>query len=107
MTGYGLVVRFLVKDGHEAEFDDLVSRTVEKIAEREPGTLLYTVHSVTGAPRQRIFYELYRDESAFAAHEEQPHTRAFLDARQQHLDGVDVDFVTPTVSNAPVGEGRA
>jgi quinol monooxygenase YgiN len=93
---FGLVVRFTVEEGSEAEFDELVAATVVEIARHEPGTLLYVVHAVEGEPRVRIFYELYRDHDAFLAHEDQPHTRHFLAQRERLLDAVDVDRLTPT-----------
>jgi len=97
--GYGLVVRFHLKPGAAEGFDQLVSETVPEIAKHEPGTLIYTVHSVEGETDQRIFYELYADRAAFEAHEEQPHTKRFLAARGQYLSSYDVDFVAPIVSN--------
>ncbi|MBO0803901.1 MAG: hypothetical protein J2P25_12605 [Nocardiopsaceae bacterium] len=63
-------------------------------AEHEAGTVVYAVHTVEGKPLERIFYELYRDKAAFDAHEEQEHTRRFLDARGQFLASVDVDRLT-------------
>ncbi|MBO0810280.1 MAG: antibiotic biosynthesis monooxygenase [Actinobacteria bacterium] len=81
-TPFALVVRFTVRPGREEEFDDLVSRTAEGIREREPGTIVYACHRVDGAPRERIFYELYAGRAAFDEHETQPHTRHFLAARE-------------------------
>ena len=92
---FGLAVRFTCKDSASAEaFDKLVGETVPQIREREPGTLIYAVHTVEGQPLQRIFYELYRDRDAFQAHEAQPHTRRMLAEREQYLSGVEVDFLT-------------
>lgn len=77
----GLVVRFDLRDeGSAAAFDVLVTRTLPLITSKEPGTLQYAVHAVVGEPLARVFYELYRDADAFAAHEASPHTRAMLDA---------------------------
>ncbi len=91
---FGLLVRFTCKDQASAEaFDQLVSQTIEKIREAEPGTLVYAAHRVEGQPLQRIFYELYRDRAAFDAHEEQEHTRRFLGARDDLLASVEVDFL--------------
>ena len=42
---------------------------MEAVKANEPGTLVYASHTVEGQPLQRIFYELYRDEAAFEAHE--------------------------------------
>lgn len=96
---YGLLVRFRLFDGAAEAFDQLVAETVEQIARREPGTLVYTSHAVRDRPNERIFYELYLDEAAFAAHEEQPHTRHFLEQRTRYVESFDVDVMTPLVGN--------
>ena len=57
------------------------------------GTLIYASHLVDGQPLQRIFYELYRDEDAFHAHEAAPHTRRYLDEREQYLASTEVDWL--------------
>jgi quinol monooxygenase YgiN len=96
---YGLLVRFRLREGAAEAFDRLVAETVSEIAKHEPGTLIYTSHTVEGRPHERIFYELYQDEAAFAAHEEQPHTRRFLAARADYVESFDVDVMMPKVSN--------
>ncbi|CAL9398735.1 putative quinol monooxygenase [Streptomyces sp. enrichment culture] len=60
--GYGLVVRFTLRDQHAAEaFDALCARTLDGIRASEPGTLAYVVHRPEGEPLVRVFYELYAD----------------------------------------------
>jgi len=98
---FALVVRFTVRPEAEAEFDDLIARTTAAIREREPGTLVYACHRVDGAPRQRIFYELYRDRAAFDEHERQEHVRHFLAAREALLESTDVDFLTLADGKTP------
>ena len=39
-------------------------------------------------------YELYRDRAAFDAHEEQPHTKHFLEQRGLYLASYEVDWLT-------------
>jgi quinol monooxygenase YgiN len=91
----GLSVRFTCKDEASAEAHDrLVAETVQSITAHEPGTLIYTVHRVDGQPLQRIFYELYRDQAAFEAHEAAPHTRRYLAEREAYLTGTEVDRLT-------------
>lgn len=90
---YGLVVKFHVKPGHEQAFDDLVHETLGKIRDQEPGTLIYTCHTVHGDQQARVFYELYSSRAAFEEHEEQPHVIRFLAEREQHLDDTDVEFL--------------
>jgi len=90
---FGLVVRFELKDDAAAAgFDALVADTAPKIESEEPGTLKYIVHSVDGAPLSRVFYELYRDRAAFEDHEQQPHVKRFLAAREQFLKSHRVEF---------------
>jgi len=88
---FGLIVRFTLQPGHEEQFDDLAAVTVAEIAQHEPGTLLYVSHTVEDEPQTRIFYELYRDHAAFEAHEQQPHVRHFLAAREAHVERFEVD----------------
>jgi quinol monooxygenase YgiN len=97
---FALVVRFDLRPGAAEDFDRLVAETVPLIREREPGTLIYAVHQVEGEPGVRVFYELYRDRSAFGEHERQPHVVRFLQKRERHLSGVRVEFLTP-----PSGKG--
>ena len=66
-TPFALVVRFTVRPGSEQAFDRLTEETTSGIRERESGTLVYACHTVEGQPRQRIFYELYRNR---------PHSRS-------------------------------
>ena len=92
---FGLCVRFTCKDEASAEaYDRLVAETIEGIKANEPGTLVYASHLVDGQPLQRIFYELYRDKAAFEAHEAAPHTRRYLEERDQHLASTEVDRLT-------------
>lgn len=86
------MVRFTCKDEAAARaFDELVARTGEEIRAHEPGTVIYAVHRVDGRPLERIFYELYRDEAAFQAHESQEYVRSFLAEREQYLASTEVD----------------
>src|SRR5262249_50676968 len=92
---FGLIVRFTCKDQASADaYDRLVAETVEQIRTHEPGTLIYASHTVKDQPLQRIFYELYRDEDAFDAHGAPPHTRRYLDERDQYLASTEVDWLT-------------
>jgi quinol monooxygenase YgiN len=73
-----LVVRFDIQDEDGARrFDELTEEAVAAITANEPGTLVYATHAVHGEPLARIFYEVYADDDAFAAHEAAPHVVAF------------------------------
>ncbi|WP_328408199.1 putative quinol monooxygenase [Nocardia sp. NBC_00403] len=96
---YALVVKFDLFDAEKAAgFDQLVADTVKSITEYEPGTLVYATNTVEGEPLSRIFYEVYRDREAFEEHERQPHTRRFLDQRNEYVASFRVEFLTPLVA---------
>ncbi|MFE3451376.1 putative quinol monooxygenase [Nonomuraea sp. NPDC059194] len=79
---YGLLTVFTIMDGSGDAFDRLAETTVDAVRRNEPDTLVYACHSVKSAPLQRIVYELYRDEVAYADHQRQPHMERFLTERQ-------------------------
>ncbi|RJO76965.1 antibiotic biosynthesis monooxygenase [Nocardia panacis] len=94
---FALVVRFDLIDAEKAiAFDKLVAETVAAIRESEPGTLVYATHVVEDEPLARVFYEVYADQAAHRTHEQQPHTRRFLDERHLYTAGVRVEFLTPS-----------
>ncbi|MBD3550858.1 putative quinol monooxygenase [Streptomyces sp. SP18CM02] len=100
-SGYALTVRFTTRDADAAEqFDALVARTIEGIRS-EPGTLVYVVHVPEGEPLVRVFYELYASRDAFQAHEDQAHTKHFLQEREQHLTSTEVAFLDELVGKRP------
>ncbi|MEV2274343.1 antibiotic biosynthesis monooxygenase [Nocardiopsis sp. NPDC049922] len=103
---FGLVVRFALKEDAGQAFDQLVEDTVAKIRENEAGTLVYTCHTVEGQPAQRVFYELYRDEKAFAEHERQPHVRAFLAEREKYVESFEVDRLRLTTGKGHHLDGQ-
>ncbi len=90
-NAFALVVRFTLKQGHEEEFDRMMTTTVEEIHRNEPNTVAYLVHHVQDEPLTRIFYELYRDEQAFEYHETSSHILRFAEERQEYVEKVAVD----------------
>ncbi|MBH0779650.1 putative quinol monooxygenase [Nocardia bovistercoris] len=95
---YALVVKLTLHDTDAAVvFDRLASNAVARIAENEPGTLLYAVHTVDGEPRSRMIYEVYADREAFEYHQRQSHTRYFLEQRDNYVESSRVEFLTPKV----------
>ncbi len=104
---FALVVRFTVRPGAETQFDALVADTAAGIRASEPGTLVYACHHVDGQPRQRIFYELYRDRAAFDAHEQSAHTRRFLAEQEPLLESKAVEFLALADGKTPVGAQAA
>ncbi|MEU0896850.1 putative quinol monooxygenase [Streptomyces massasporeus] len=103
-SGYALIVRFTTRDADAAQrFDALVARTLEGIR-KEPGTLVYVSHVPDGEPLVRVFYELYADEAAFQAHEDQPHTREMLNEREQYLVSTEVTFLSEQAGKRPAAQ---
>jgi quinol monooxygenase YgiN len=96
-----LVVRFEVKPEMVAEFDLMMSRTLDGIREQEGGTLLYFTARVADDPCSRVFVEVYADDDAFAAHERYPHTRRFLQDREPMIDSYRVEFLDPIDGKFP------
>ncbi len=79
---YGQIAIYTLLDGRADDFDQLAQRVVEQVQASEPGTLVYVVHGVPSAPMQRILYEVYQDEAAFAEHARQPHVQRFEEERK-------------------------
>ncbi|MEV6949772.1 antibiotic biosynthesis monooxygenase [Streptomyces sp. NPDC051172] len=91
---FGLVVRFMCKDGSAATaFDTLVTPIVERIRGEEPGTLVFAVHRVEGRPLERILYELYRDKGAFEEHASKDYIEDFAAAREAYVSAAEVDWL--------------
>jgi quinol monooxygenase YgiN len=96
-----LLVRFTLRAGRAHDFDALLTRTIEQIHAKEPGTLIYVCHQVRRKPQERVLYELYRDLQAFEAHEQQGHIQAFLTEREDLVADTVVDRMTPIAAKTP------
>lgn len=100
---FPLIVRFTVRPGSEEAFDRLTQETASGVREHEHDTLIYACHLVEGSPRQRVFYELYRNRAAFERHEAEEHVRRFLAERAPMLESTEVDFLTLRDGKTPPG----
>ena len=47
-------------------------------AQREDGVKLFLISRATDNPAQFLFYELFRDEAAFKAHQESAHFKTYI-----------------------------
>jgi quinol monooxygenase YgiN len=96
MAQFALVVRFDCRDeAAAAQFDALTAIAVHQITAHEPGTLVYATSTVPDEPLARVFYEVYRDRAAFAAHEQAEHVRQFHAAKDPLLTSTRVEFLAP------------
>ncbi|GAA0549791.1 putative quinol monooxygenase [Actinomadura livida] len=81
----GQITVYTLLDGREDAFDRLAAELVKAARALEPETVIFASHEVVGAPTQRIFYQLFRDDAAFAAHRRQPHLQRFLAESRTHV----------------------
>lgn len=81
----GQITVYTLLEGREDAFDRLAADLVKAARAVEPDTVIFACHEVVGGPTQRIFYQLFRDEAAFAAHRKQPHLQRFLSESRTHV----------------------
>lgn len=79
IDGGGLLVvaQWEAKEG-EAERVAEILRGFLPEAQSEPGVKLFLIGRGTENPAQFLFYELFRDEAAFKAHQESAHFKAYI-----------------------------
>jgi quinol monooxygenase YgiN len=78
ITG-GLAVTAIweARDGEADTVADILSRFAPQ-AREEPGVKLFLVHRALENRAQFLFYEVFEDAAAFAAHQETPHFKALI-----------------------------
>ena len=70
--GLLVVAQWEAKEGQADRVAEILSRFLPE-AQREPGAALFLISRAKDNPAQFLFYELFRDEAAFRAHQESPH----------------------------------
>jgi quinol monooxygenase YgiN len=99
---FAIVVRFDLKDEPAARgFDALVEETVAAVQASEPGTLIYAVHKVEGAPLSRVFYELYASRDAHIEHESSEHMKRAFAELDQYVESARVEVLGHQAEKAP------
>ncbi|MFC6879773.1 putative quinol monooxygenase [Actinomadura yumaensis] len=102
----GQITVYTLLDGREEAFDRLADDLVNGARTAEPDTVIFACHEVVNAPTQRIFYQLFRDEAAFAAHRRQPHLRRFQAESRGHVLATNViELKLGTAKVPPVPPG--
>lgn len=81
----GVITIYTLHEGRESAFDRLAWEVIERVSKEEPDTLLYTCHTVSSAPQQRIIYAIYRDELAREEHGQKSHNLEFYRLVAQHV----------------------
>lgn len=84
MSGYVILVDFLLKPGSRAEFRRAIDVNASASCRTEPGCRQFDVVEPRDEPDRVILYEIYDDRAAFDAHLKTPHLAAF-EAASKHL----------------------
>ena len=79
------IARFHVRAGAEAAAEAAVAE-VGAATKAEPGCLEYRGLRALTDPRAFVIYSRWRDEAAFDAHAELPHTRRYLETMNGLID---------------------
>ncbi|MBO4223226.1 putative quinol monooxygenase [Bradyrhizobium neotropicale] len=79
VEGGGLLVvaQWEAKEGQADRIGDILSRFLPE-AQREAGAKLFLISRAKDNPAQFLFYELFRDEAAFKAHQDSAHFKTYI-----------------------------
>ncbi|WP_407158853.1 putative quinol monooxygenase [Bradyrhizobium sp. STM 3557] len=79
VSGGGLLVvaQWEARDGEADRVAEILSRFLPE-AQQEPGVQLFLISRAKDNPAQFLFYELFRDEAAFKAHQESDHFKTYI-----------------------------
>ena len=79
VNGGGLLVvaQWEAKEGQADRIAGILGRFLPQ-AQAEPGVKLFLISRATENPAQFLFYELFRDEAAFKAHQDSAHFKTHI-----------------------------
>ena len=79
VSGGGLLVvaQWEAKEGQADEVAAILARFLPE-AQREEGAKLFLIARARENPAQFLFYELFRDEAAYKAHQESAHFKRYV-----------------------------
>ena len=75
--GLLVVAQWEAKEGQAERIAGILDRFLPQ-AQAEPGVKLFLISRATDNPAQFLFYELFRDEAAFKAHQESAHFKSHI-----------------------------
>ena len=75
--GLAVTATWEARDGEEDAVADILARFAPQ-ARQEQGVRLFLVHRALENPAQFLFYELFEDEAAFAAHQRTEHFKDLI-----------------------------
>lgn len=79
MSGYVLYVEVEINAGNEEACRAALLKNAKAARETEPGCLQFDVLEDPANPRRIRFYEVYRDEAAFVAHQQTAHFKEWVE----------------------------
>ena len=82
-----LVVKFKVKPGQNAAFEQAFKEMQASVAKAEPGNVYYDLYRLDQEPQTYVILEHYKDAAAVAAHGKSDHGRKLIAALRDLLDG--------------------
>jgi len=75
--GLLIVAQWEAREGQADRVAGILDRFLPE-AQREPGAKLFLISRARDNPAQFLFYELFRDEAAFKAHQESAHFKTCI-----------------------------
>ena len=72
-----IVAQWEASEGQADRVAGILDRFLPE-AQREPGAKLFLISRAKENPAQFLFYELFRDEAAFKAHQESAHFKTYI-----------------------------
>ncbi|HUI28126.1 MAG TPA: putative quinol monooxygenase [Candidatus Kryptonia bacterium] len=82
-----VIATLKVKAGSETAFQQAADKMIAHVKANEPGTLMYILNRSNSDPSKFVFYEVYQDQGAFAAHGGSEPMQQFFGAVGLLLDG--------------------
>jgi quinol monooxygenase YgiN len=81
------VVKFKIKAGKAAAFEQAFREMSAGVREHEPGNIYYELYRTNDEPQTYVVLEHYKDAAAVAAHGKSPHAQKLIAALRDMLDG--------------------
>ena len=75
--GLLVVAQWEAKEGEADRVAAILDRFLPE-AQREEGAMIFLISRARDNPAQFLFYELFRDEAAFKAHQEAAHFKTYI-----------------------------
>jgi quinol monooxygenase YgiN len=89
-----VIARLTVKEGQEAQFEQIMTELAAQVRAQEPGCKLYQLCK-SSAAREYVMLERYADQAALDAHASTAHFRDGMGALRGVLEGRPaIEFLT-------------